>query len=265
MKKLAIGGALVFLVVGLIGGALLVRNALTPTDPCPASYQSNPQEAEEALNSTVSIVVVVAQPAPTYFYVARGLGIAVPDGYILTAAHVVKEAHSLGSRDTEIWVTGLGSFSRRMAVPAVLAYYNEVDDVALLDLRSRTSPYEGGRPQALRVFGGSKLSVGTPICVFSVGHGFLRGTIVLNPFERIDPKSWFASEFNGVLITPGSSGGAIYARADGKLEIVGIIHRLETVPKNGELRNGALSTDIVEAIKLINAENPGLLKVKPVH
>ena len=262
MKRLATFGALLFLVSVLVGCSSLADKVRPSTDPCPVS---DTKEADQALNQAVSVTMVFAEPSPisSSFAVYEGSSIAI-NGYVLTAAHVVKKAHTLAPSDVEISVMALGSSSARIPTSAELVYYNEVADVALL--KSSSLLYAGGtEPPALEFASANDLKLDTPVCVFSVTGGFVRGIIATPEFENDYSKSWFAFGSNDFWVAKGSSGGPIYARINGKLEIIGIVIKRTFVHHSEDTMSGALGVDIVEAVNLINAEMPGLLDLKPVE
>lgn len=177
----------------------IYRKRLAPAElsSCPTKPMTMPADAEQVLDATA----VVRTKA--------GIGSAVsvsPDGYYLTAAHVVA-----GSEKGTVTLVPRGGSEHE----AEVVRYDQASDVALLRLKSpqaRTACLSLGQgdPKA----GEDVYVIGAPAgeeLSFSMSRGIVSGK------RTISGKAYLQTDAS---INPGNSGGPLL---DGSAEIVGIV------------------------------------------
>ncbi len=126
------------------------------------------------------------------------------DGYVLTNAHVVKDAQSLVVR-----------LSDRREQPAKLVGFDERSDVALLKIEAPDLPtVKIGNSDSLRV-GEWVLAIGSP---FGLEHTATQG-IVSALGRNLPSESYVPFIQTDVAVNPGNSGGPLF---NTKGEVVGI-------------------------------------------
>jgi S1-C subfamily serine protease len=150
-----------------------------------------PLDLPQALKSVVELQVGGAQ----------GTGVIVsPEGWIMTAAHVVDGA-------PEIWVR----FANGMELPATLAKTNTQFDVALIRVQGRAYPCSPIRNASM------DLAIGSDVFAINLSVGdkakptVARG--VISGYPELEGRRFIQTDAS---INPGSSGGPVFA-ADGTI------------------------------------------------
>lgn len=171
-----------------------------------------PWHAVDALAQTTdwSTLIQAAKPAVVYIETDKGRGsgtIVSPDGYILTAAHVISGANRI-----TVWVEESGQYS------AVLAAADYAMDVAVLKIPASGLTWLALGDSDKAMYDQDVRALGYPWQ--GAGRGFVASAATIDGFRTRDTTELI--QFTAV-VNPGNSGGTLIGESG---EIIGVVSEL---------------------------------------